>query len=180
MQMQVIVRDRQAGKTTGLVDWLLAPESGPLLNTQGAWEPPYWKRIIVVMHGERERNRVRHQVFWRFYEVVRQRDWAGWLKDDPNWKTSVVGVAERASDAVWNFDKLTDHLRGIRLASRRTTPVEYCVDDVNVLVERYLAREIGYMPALITLAGERECEEEPSSPAQPPPWLPTRFRRREP
>lgn len=136
--MNVVVRERQQGKTTALVDWLLAPEGGPLLKTRGTHRYPYWKRVIITLHGERERVRLQRVIGEKFMRICDER---GWFLED----------FDHAISAVWTLESIHNNKHHGR--SHAYEDVEFAVDDLDYLIDRQVSNFIGRRPSLVTMNG---------------------------
>lgn len=102
------ISGRQTGKTTKLIDWLLAGEFIP--------DYPGWSRVIVC---------VSHDEVIRLTRLVRERTTDLEDKFNPRTLTDL-------RKAIWSIDDLRTNQRG---ASRK---FKYAVDDAERLFEYFL------------------------------------------
>lgn len=135
--MLVIVKDRQQGKTRALVQWLLEGEPLPYQRGTGT---PLWNRRIVTCHGEREAVRLSQVVLFAANDVHIQK---GWNREE----------VTAALQAVWSLDRIqAGELRGRN--GHRREDIQYAVDDVGWLLDKYISPHLGVSPELVTINGE--------------------------
>lgn len=138
--MQVIVRDRQKGKTTELIKWLL---QGKEQDTY-----PYWSRVIVCPFSNVEVTRVTNEVF-RYIEAENWNPCEQMLPhmhpDGVPLKEVHLGVLTDVRKAVWS---LADYLAN----EVGTRTFEFAIDNIEYIWERgyRILRE----PAIITMTGK--------------------------
>lgn len=135
--MLVVVKDRQQGKTRVLVQWLL--EGQPLPYHMGTGTP-IWNRRIITCHGEREAARLSQVILFAANDV---RDKKGWNREE----------VTAASQAVWSLLHIEEGgLRGRN--GKRREDIQYAVDDLDWLLDKYVSPHLGVRPALVTINGE--------------------------
>jgi hypothetical protein len=127
--MEIMVRDRREGKTTHLLEWLL---EGTFIN-----EPPYWSRVLVVMHGAAEQERLRRLVL----EQMRKKQVERGAVEVPDHHI------DRARLAVWRFDDWHRNVLGIR----RDAPWTYAIDNAEAMFAQVLGSK---EPERVTMNGK--------------------------
>lgn len=138
--MKVIVRDRNQGKTTALIKWLL----------EGNLQRPYpqWNRVIVVPST----TMVAHTsnfILRTLNDMTGTEEFlcsksSIHLKDEC--KREHMYTEAAIVKSVWRLSELTFNARGIRAEG-----FEYAVDDIDELLQRTLGFK---PPAMIAMTGE--------------------------
>lgn len=133
--MQVIVRDRQEGKTTDLIKWLLDGYQQDVY--------PQWNRVIVCVTN----GMVQHTAksIMRF-----TNDAYLCSKSEPHLKDQCEKAHDRIASllrkAVWNLGDLQFNARGTRADA-----FEYVVDDFDLFIQRQFNFK---MPAIAAMTGK--------------------------
>jgi len=138
--MQVIVRDRQEGKTTELIKWLL----------QGTEQDkyPYWSRVIVCAASHVETARVTNEVL-RYIETTNWNPCERMLPhvhpEGVPLKEVHLGVLTDVRKAVWDMSDYLANERGVRT-------FDFAIDNMEYVWER--GYRILRQPAIITMTGK--------------------------
>lgn len=131
--MLVLVRDRNEGKTTKLVEWVL--------NGRFLVQAPGWSRLLVTMESVREKERIQRLINKTAHE---------WGLHEPTYDSNVREVIHGLKKTVFSYTEV----QGGAFRGMDMSRIEYCVDNVERLLDGLRTATAGYLPARVTFNGQ--------------------------